>query len=342
MSLLRRNSGAETDEPRKKFSLGWLKRPELPEDGNMTLFEHLAELRYRLVWAAITIVLGLIVGLIFRHFLFELLIEPYQRAIALAHETRPDIVARPIFSGLTSPFTTSLKIALLGGLVLSSPFWLYQIWAFIVPGLLAKEKKWAAIVIGCATPLFVGGVALAYYVIPNTIAALLKFTPKNLGADNLQSVDEFLSLMTRIMLIFGFAFEIPLFIVLLNIVGVLPAAMISKYRSYLIFAVFVFAAVVTPSPDALTMLMLAVPMAILVVVAEVISHLLDRRKRRRQVLSGGDAGSGIAKDKALAAMEAEDAAKASGHEPVPAVGSSRPRTMAQAFGLDAGSHPGSP
>lgn len=331
MSLLRRSG-----EPRRKVSFAWLKAPVVPEGGNMTLFEHLKELRYRLVWAAIAIILGMIVCLIFNKFLFTLLVEPYNRAVSLAHATRPDIKADLIFGGLVQPFLTSFKIAILGGLVLAAPVWLYQVWAFIVPGLLAKEKKWTGIVVGCATPLFLGGVALAYYIIPNTIAALLKFTPKGLGANNLQNINDFLSFMTRIMIVFGLAFEIPLFIVMLNLVGILPAKMISKYRSYLIFAVFVFAAIATPSPDAVTMLMLAVPMAVLVVLAELIAHLFDRRKSRRRVLEGGDAEGGIGHDKALAALQAEDAAlvTTTPGSATTVVVAEKPRTMLQAFGLD--------
>ncbi|MBA8795247.1 sec-independent protein translocase protein TatC [Friedmanniella endophytica] len=334
----------------RRPSFAWLKPPPLPPDGNMTLFEHLRELRYRLVVASIAIIVGMIVCLIFADQLFNLLLEPYKRAVELAQESRPDIKAEPIFSGLTSPFLTSFKIALLAGLVVSAPVWLYQVWAFIVPGLLAKEKRWTGIVVGCATPLFLGGIALGYYVTPNGMAALLKFTPANVGATNLQSINDFLSFLTRLMFVFGVAFEIPLFILLLNLAGVLSAKMISKYRSYLIFGVFVFAAIATPSPDAITMLMLALPLAVLVVVAEVLAHIFDRRKRKRN--GGIDADSGIAHDKALAALEAEDAARAQATASEPARVASQvtisangisdvstadtpaPRTMAQALGLD--------
>ena len=306
----------------------------------MTLFEHLKELRYRLVWAAIAIIFGMIICLIFNRFLYGLLTEPYGRAITLAHKSRPDIQANLIFSGLVSPFVTAFKISALGGLVLAAPVWLYQIWAFIVPGLLAKEKKWTGIVVGCATPLFLFGVGLAYYIIPTTIAALLKFTPRGVGASNLQSLGDFLNFMTRVMVVFGLAFEIPLFILMLNLVGILPAKMISKYRSYLIFAVFVFAAVATPSPDAITMLMLAVPMAVLVVLAEVIAHILDKRKGRR-VIEGGDAEGGIVHDKALAELQAEDEVKLGTGTTVAIPAVAPKRTMAQAFGLDPTSTGGS-
>ncbi|MGI8459282.1 MAG: twin-arginine translocase subunit TatC [Propionibacteriaceae bacterium] len=304
-----------------RLSLAWLKPPPLPPDGNMTLFEHLRELRYRLVVACLAIVIAMAVCLSFSSQLFNLLLRPYNTAIALVQAKRPDIKAEVVLSGATAPFTVSFKLALLAGLVVSAPIWLYQIWSFIVPGLLAKEKKWTMIVVGVASPLFAVGVGLGYYVMPKGIAALLSFTPKGAGVANLQSLPEFLSFMTRIMLIFGLAFEIPLFILMLNIVGVLPAKMISKYRSYIIFGMFVFAAVATPTPDAITMLLLALPMTILVVVSEVIAHALDRSRKRRLDAAGGEVvfRDSVSQDKALAELSEDPPAK--------------PRTLGQAFGL---------
>jgi sec-independent protein translocase protein TatC len=315
---------------RRRLSLAWLKAPPLPEDGNMTLFEHLKELRYRLVIASLSIIIAMAACLIFNKQLFNVLLQPYLRAVALAKKTRPDIVTDLVLSGVTQPFVVAFKIALLAGLVVSAPVWLYQIWAFIVPGLLAKEKKWSLIVVGAATPLFLGGVLLAYYVMPNGMAALIKFTPQGLGISNLQSLGEFLSFMTRVMLVFGVAFEIPLFILMLNIVGVLSAKTISKYRSYLIFAMFVFAAVATPSPDAITMLLLAIPMTVLVLISEILAHVFDRRKRKR---NGGDGDivfkDSLSEDKALAALSAEPTPEPPTNIDPPA----KPRTLGQAFGL---------
>jgi sec-independent protein translocase protein TatC len=282
------------------FSLKWLKPPPVPPDGSMTLFEHLKELRYRLVVGSLAIIVATIVAFAFNHQLFNLLIEPYSRAIELAKQTRPDIKADLIISGVTAPFTVAMKISLLAGLVVSAPIWLYQIWAFIVPGLLAREKKWTLIVIGSATPLFLAGIALGYYVMPKGIAVLLNFTP-NSAVANLQDLGQFLSFMTRLMVVFGLAFEVPLFILMLNVVGVLPAKLISKYRSYIIFAVFVFAAVATPTPDAVTMLLLAIPMLILVILSEVLAHAFDRQKSRRHA-AAGEQEDPTAHDAALSAL----------------------------------------
>jgi sec-independent protein translocase protein TatC len=307
----------------RRISFAWLKPPPAPPDGSMTLFEHLKELRYRLVVASLAIVVGTIVAFVFNRFLFDLLIDPYTRAIEIAKQTRPNLQADLVIQGATAPFTVSLKISLLAGLIMSAPVWLYQIWAFIVPGLLAKEKKWTLIVVGAATPLFLAGVALGYYVLPKGIAVLINFTP-DAGIANLQDLGDFLSFMTRLMVVFGLAFEVPLFILMLNVAGVLPAKTLSKYRSYIIFGLFVFAAVATPTPDAITMLLLATPMVILVIAAEVIAHALDRNKARKKKIE--DVDDPTTKDAALRAMESADQQKelgtsgdpgSNGHRPAP-------------------------
>lgn len=290
------------------FSLKWLKPPPLPPDGNMTLFEHLRELRYRLVLACLAILVFTIAAFVFNQQLVDLLTHPYNRAIALAKESHPELNARIIISGATAPFTVALKISLLAGLMAAAPIWLYQVWAFIVPGLLAKEKKWTMIVVGTATPLFLFGVALGYYIMPKALAILIGFTPTASSIDNLQDLGDFLSFMTRLMLVFGLAFEVPLFILMLNIVGVLPAKLISKYRTFIIFGMFVFAALATPTPDAMTMLLLAIPMTLLVVISEVIAHILDRRKVQRAEEGEGDIDlkGSVDDDIALKALSADD------------------------------------
>jgi len=153
-------------------------------------------------------------------------------------------------------------------------------------------------------PLFLIGVSMGYFIMPQAIKILIGFTPEGAGIANLQSLQEFLAFMIRLMVIFGLAFEVPLFIVMLNVVGVLPAKMISKYRSYIIFAMFVFAAVATPTPDASIMLMLALPMTALVILSEVIAHALDKRKGKKIAEADGVTHS-VDDDAALAQLEAE-------------------------------------
>jgi sec-independent protein translocase protein TatC len=268
------------------FSLKWLKPPALPPDGTMTLFEHLRELRYRLIVSILAIIAGMVVAWFFRYDLLDILQRPYFQAIAALKAKHPDANTSLVNINLTSPLTLSLKVSALAGAIATAPFWLYQLWAFVVPGLLAKEKKWALIFIAAATPMFVGGVVVAYVVLPKAIAVLLSFTQS--GVTNLQDINAYLAFLLRLMLVFGIGFLIPLIVLMLNIVGVIKAKQMAKYRSLVIFATFVFGAVATPSTDPFSMLAVAAPMALLFLAAEVIAHILDRRKERQAALAGND------------------------------------------------------
>ena len=268
------------------FSLKWLKPPALPPDGTMTLFEHLRELRYRLIVSILAIIVGMVVAWFFRYDLLDILQRPYFQAIAALKTKHPDANTSLVNINLTSPLTLSLKVSALAGAIATAPFWLYQLWAFVVPGLLAKEKKWALIFIAAATPMFVGGVVVAYVVLPKAIAVLLSFTQS--GVTNLQDINAYLAFLLRLMLVFGIGFLIPLIVLMLNIVGVIKAKQMAKYRSLVIFATFVFGAVATPSTDPFSMLAVAAPMALLFLAAEVIAHILDRRKERQAALAGDD------------------------------------------------------
>jgi sec-independent protein translocase protein TatC len=281
------------------FSLKWLKPPPVPPDGTMTLFEHLRELRYRLVVAILAIIAGMIVAWFFRDPLMIILERPYFEAIADLKAKNPDAVTSLVNINLTSPLTLALKVSALAGALLTAPIWLYQLWAFIVPGLLAKEKKWTLIFIAVATPMFVGGVLVGYIVLPKAITVLLSFTQS--GVTNLQDINAYLSFLLRLMVVFGIAFLIPLVVLVLNIVGVVKAKTLAKYRTLVIFGTFVFGAIATPSTDPFSMLALAAPMTLLFIAAEVIAHILDRRKERRAALAGDDLiiRKSVADDKAL-------------------------------------------
>jgi sec-independent protein translocase protein TatC len=281
------------------FSLKWLKPPPVPPDGTMTLFEHLRELRYRLIVSALAIIVGMVVAWFFRYDLMDILQRPYFQAIDALKAKNPDATTLLVNINLTSPLTLALKVSALAGLLITAPFWLYQLWAFIVPGLLAKEKKWTLIFIGAATPMFAGGVLVGYIVLPKAITVLLSFTQS--GVSNLQDINAYLSFLLRLMVVFGIAFLIPLVVLMLNIVGVIKAKQLSKYRSLVIFGTFVFGAVATPSTDPFSMLALALPMTVLFLAAEVIAHILDRRKERAIALAGDDwlVRRSVADDKAL-------------------------------------------
>jgi len=293
-----------------RFSLKWLKPPPVPPDGSMTLFEHLRELRYRLIVASLAIIAATILAAFFYQYLLEVLTAPYRSGIHDLRENNPEAITELVNINLTSPLKLAVQVCLVAGLVLSGPVWLYQLWAFIVPGLLAREKKWALIFIGTASPLFAAGVATAYYVLPKAISVLLSFTAE--GVTNLQDINLFLSFMLRLMVVFGIAYLIPLLVLMLNIVGVVKASQLSKYRTLVIFGTFVFGAVATPSTDPFSMLALALPMSLLFLAAEALAHLLDRRKARRMRAMGDEL---LASDKALRELSADGPPSTNGHAP---------------------------
>lgn len=284
-----------------RLNLRWLRRPATPADGSMSLFEHIAELRYRLVIAALAIIVGTVVAWFFRDFLTDVLFRPYTMAAEALRAKNPEAEISLVNNGVASPFTLVLKVSALAGLLLTAPVWLYQLWAFVVPGLLSREKKWTLIFIAAATPLFLAGVAVGYYVLPKGIIVLLGFTEE--GVANLQDVNQFLSFLMRFMVVFGIAFLIPLVVLMLNIIGVLKAKYLAKYRSLVVFGTFIFGAVATPSTDPFSMLALALPMTVLFLVAEVAAHILDRRKARRGRL---EVAGGLEHDRTLRELSADD------------------------------------
>ncbi|HEV8054945.1 MAG TPA: twin-arginine translocase subunit TatC [Nocardioidaceae bacterium] len=247
-------------------------------EGRMPLVEHLRELRNRLFKSVAAIIAMMVVAWIYYDPLFALLTEPFMSSIqALAAER--DIDATLTLAGPADPFTLQIKIALVGGVVLSSPVWLYQLWAFVVPGLHRQERRWSMVFGAIAGPLFIAGVLLGFLILPKAIEILISFTPADVS--NLVQVDRYLSFVLRMLLVFGIAFEIPLFVVLLNLAGVVSSASLARYRAWIVIGTFVFAAVATPSTDPITMLFLALPMTGLFLVSELIARLVDRSRRRR-------------------------------------------------------------
>jgi sec-independent protein translocase protein TatC len=293
-----------------RFSLKWLKPPPIPPDGSMTLFEHLRELRYRLIVASLAIVVATSLSAFFYKYLLKLLTRPYYAGIQDLKDSNPDAVTQLVNIDLTSPLRLAIQVCLVAGLVISGPVWLYQLWAFIVPGLLAKEKKWAIIFIGSASPLFALGVLTAYVILPKAISVLLGFTVA--GVSNLQDINTFLSFMLRLMVVFGIAYLVPLLVLMLNIVGVVKAKQLSKYRTLVVFGCFVFGAVATPTTDPFSMLALALPMTVLFLATEVIAHGIDRRKAKRLAASGDEL---LVTDKALRELSEDGTASGNGHSP---------------------------
>ncbi len=239
----------------------------------MALSDHLREVRARIIRSVLVVLVAFCVALYFYHDLYQLILNPYEDAKAqLPEGTESEAVLNGVAAGLTF----QLKLCGLAGLVAASPYWLYQIWAFIVPGLHPSERKWSRVFAAIAGPLFFAGVAVGYYVLPKAITVLIGFTPDDVT--NLVEFTQFFSFISRMLLIFGIAFEIPLFVVMLNLAGVVSGRQLGRYRPWIIVGTFVFAAVGTPSTDPFSMLFLAVPMLALFLIAEVIARLIDRTR----------------------------------------------------------------
>ncbi|MCX6407807.1 MAG: twin-arginine translocase subunit TatC [Propionibacteriales bacterium] len=258
--------------------------PSASAGGTMPLVEHLRELRTRLTRAVLAIAVFTILGLVFYAPILNFLTHPYNEMRPLLE--REGIDTQLIITGVGGAFQYQLKISLVFGLLASSPFWLWQIWAFVLPALHRHEKRWALLLAGTGAPLFIGGAALAYVVLPKAMEILIGFVPDGFGS--LVTGAEYFDFIVKMMLVFGVAAEIPLVVVLLNRLGLVSAKQLASARPWTIIGIFVFAAIATPTTDPLTMLFLAVPMTILYLISEVIAKLTDRRRGRGSVDATAD------------------------------------------------------
>lgn len=249
-------------------------------DGRMALSDHLRELRARLLKAAFAVVVAFGVALFFFDPLFQLVLDPY----LAAQEKLPDGSTEATTSGAAGGFLLYLKLCGLAALIGSSPVWLYQIWAFILPGLHREEKRWTGIFALIAGPLFVIGIVLGYVTLPKGLELLIGINPSELT--NLVEFNEYLTFFSRTLLGFGIAFEIPVFVVLLNLAGVVKGKSLGAHRPWIIVGSFIFAAVMTPSGDPFTMSFMAVPMVVLFFISEIIARFNDRRREKRAINAG--------------------------------------------------------
>jgi sec-independent protein translocase protein TatC len=247
-------------------------------DGRMALSDHFRELRARLIRSALVLVIAFCVAIFFYSQLLELIQHPYNEAREALANRNPPIKTEPVINDATGGILLQFKLCGIVALIAASPYWLYQIWAFILPGLHPKEKKYSRMFAAVAGPLFLGGVALGYYVLPKGLTVLISFVPH--GVTNLVDFGRYFSFEMRMLLIFGIAMEIPLFVVLLNFAGVVSGRALAKYRPWIVIGTMVFAAVATPSTDPFSMLMLAIPMLILFLISEVIARVSDKVRGR--------------------------------------------------------------
>ena len=254
------------------------KKASKTPEGKMSLREHLRELRNRFFKAAIAILLGTIVGFIVYQPAFTILTEPITR---LSTEEAPVEV---IFSSVAQPFDIMFQVALFIGLILSSPVWLYQVWAFIVPGLRKNERRYAVGFIAAAVPLFVGGIMLGWFALPQAMAFFTSLTPDGTAHRVLATV--YVPFVTRLLLAFGIALVIPVILVGLNMAGILPGKTMLKHWRISVFLIAVIAAMGAPGSDVITMFYLGAPLALLFALALAIALLNDRRRAKKERTPG--------------------------------------------------------
>jgi len=240
----------------------------------MTLIEHVRELRNRLFWASLGLVFGLIVGFIMSQWVFDLLQDPY----CSLDSSWIDGQCRFVVLGAADSLILRLKIALWVGLIVGAPVWLYQLWAFIAPGLHRHERKWAYIFVAVAAPLFTCGAVLAYFVVKHSLAFIMEAGV--IGETTQLEVSSYIGFITSMILLFGVAFEFPLILLMLNFTGVVSARKLMGWWRIVVFLSFGFAALATPDPGPFGMTLLATCMVLLYLIAVGVAAVNDKRKGR--------------------------------------------------------------
>ncbi len=241
----------------------------------MSLAQHLVELRKRIVRSAMAILVGTVIGWFFTDLVWAALEQPVQE-IAEAF----DRDAKIIFPTITSAFDLRLQLAFYLGLLLSSPIWLYQLFAYIVPGLTRRERRYAFAFVGVSVPLFTAGAVLGWWVLPNMVRVMTSFVPE--GSSSYLDATFYFQFVLKLMLAMAFSFVVPVLLVVLNFAGVISAASIIRSWRVAVVVILIFTGIATPSADIVSMVLLAVPMMVLYMVAAFIAWIHDRRAAKRQ------------------------------------------------------------
>lgn len=271
------------------MKMPWSRAPrdEKPAgDGDtMTLTEHLAELRVRIIRSMLAIALGTILVLAFYDQVLDVLTQPYKNLC----ERKPDINATCVLNVFspTEGFTTRFRISAYGGLILALPVVLWQIWRFVVPALHAKEKKYAIPFIFSTVVLFLLGGFLAYWTLDKALEFLIGWS----GTEVISQfqISKYISLVFMMILAFGIGFEFPVLLVFLQLVGIISPRQLLKQWRMAIMVIFVAAAVITPSGDPISLLLLAIPMTLLYFVAVAIGFLVERSRAKKGTAQTVDA-----------------------------------------------------
>jgi len=248
----------------------------------MNLGGHLRELRNRLYWSALFILIAAVGGWFLFDPVFAILQAPFKEL-----SQTPGFSAVINFGSVSAPFDLRLQVSLFLGFIMASPFWLYNLWAYVAPALDKRTKKVSITFVSVATPLFLTGCYIAWVLIPSFVKSLLSFTP--IGSAAIINANDYILFALRVLLVFGIALVLPAILILLNYLGVLSAKSIIKGWRLAVFLSAVVAALATPVSDPMSMLLLAVPLILLYLVAALIAQITDRRRKNREPDVAADA-----------------------------------------------------
>jgi sec-independent protein translocase protein TatC len=254
----------------------FLRRSEAERTGTMSVMEHLEELRRRIVIAFVAILAGAVVGWFLYPYVLELLRDPFCEYLRDNPEVRPPAGCDLVFNSPVDAFLTKLKMVGFLGLIAALPVVLYQLWAFIVPGLTSREKKWSIPFIVTSTLLFIAGAAFAIWTLPKALEFLLGFGGE--AVVPLITFDRYIGFVTLVTLAFGVSFLFPVILVFLEAVGVLSWQLLASWRRWAILGISVFAAVITPSGDPYTMFAMMIPMYVFYEASIIIGRIMKRSR----------------------------------------------------------------
>jgi sec-independent protein translocase protein TatC len=248
-------------------------------EARMPLLDHLRELRKRVLRSVLAILVAFVGGWYFYNPIIATLAKPVCDLKA-AQESGAASCGALYISGVLGPLDLQIKVALLTGIIVSGPFWLYQLWAFIAPALHRKEKRTSVMFVTAATPFFAMGATLGYYILPVAIKALFGFTPDSIS--NLVRFDDYLDFVLRLILFVGLAFELPIFLLTFNLIGFLRGKTILRPWRIWIFVIFFFVAALSPTADPLSMVLLSAPLILFYFMAGIIAVFVDKRRDKKQ------------------------------------------------------------
>ena len=242
--------------------------------GEMSVWDHLGELRTRLIWSLLAIAVGAVIVIAAWGPVSDFFLNPYCDVLA---DRRPDSECSLFIRDPIEGFRTRLKVGFVGGVALAMPVVLWQLWRFITPALLPRERKWAVPFVVAAFTLFVAGVALGYWTFPRALDFFI-----GIGGDNIDPLfgpSEYFSLITFLMLSFGLGFEFPIILIFLQLAGIVQPAALARVRRFAIVGIVSLAAIITPTGDPITLAALSIPLYVFYEAALIIGRILTRHRR---------------------------------------------------------------